>query len=585
MKTLLTILNAKFIQSSLALRCLLTACEQQQVPVEIAEYTINQNIYDILRHIAAFQAGVIGFSCYIWNIEMTCHLINLIKKVFPQTVVFVGGPEVSYTARQILTDQPDIDYVLQGEGEEMVPAFLRALAKGEDATAVPGVLGRVNGQITGSEVFQEVEDLDSLPFPYADQDFQALDHRIMYYESSRGCPFHCQYCLSGMNDRVRFRSVPTVLKELQTFVAAGVHQVKFVDRTFNCNPRHHRPLIEYMIQVEKPINFHLEIEPGVLTDADIDLLAKAPKGRIQLEMGIQTTYEPALKAIHRHNDWTRITHIMQRLVALNTMHLHLDLIVGLPYEDYAHLRQSFNDIYHLRPHKLQIGFLKLLKGSGIRRDYPDDYRYDPEGPYEVLATTWLPYEKVAYMKVLEDVFERTYNAGKFFYFLRYLDTFFEPDSIRLYEKMTDFWLQQHNDQKALSDDSLCRFLAQFLNKLKLTEGQQQTARELLALDMLTFFRFRLHPDFLGWQEAPRSETDALFRDETWLKQAFPGYTFTNWRDIKMRYRIWRVSDATASVLSQYRTWPEGKAYLVAEKQKERAVWQVLPAQPVEGENL
>lgn len=577
MQTLLTILNAKFIQSSLALRCLLTACEQKRVPVTIAEYTINQNLYDILRHIASFHADVIGFSCYIWNIDLTCHLITLIKQVFPKTLVFVGGPEVSYTARQILTDYPDIDYVLQGEGEEMVPAFLTALAEGKEATTVPGVLGRVDGKITGSEVFQEVEDLDSLPFPYADQDFHALDHRIMYYESSRGCPFHCQYCLSGMNDRVRFRSVEKVLKELQVFVDAGVHQVKFVDRTFNCNPKHHRPLIEYMIGVQRPMNFHLEIEPGVLTDADIDLLAKAPKGRIQLEMGIQTTYAPALKAIHRHNDWPRITHIMQRLVALGTMHLHLDLIVGLPYEDYGHLRQSFNDIYHLRPHKLQIGFLKLLKGSGIRRDYPADYRYDPQGPYEVLATTWLPYEKVAYMKVLEDVFERTYNAGKFIYFLRYLDGFFAPDEMRLYEKMTDAWLKAHNDQKALSDDSLCRFLAQFLATLALTESEKQTAREVLALDMLTFFRFRLHPDFLGWQEAPRSETDGLFRDEAWLQQAFTGYTFTNWRDIKMRYRIWTVSGETAHFLSQYRTWPQGRAYLVAEKQKERAVWQVLPA--------
>ena len=583
MKTLLTILNAKFIQSSLALRCLTTACAHRGVVVEAAEYTINQNPYDILRHIAAFKADVIGFSCYIWNIEMTCHIISLVKDVFPKTKVFVGGPEVSYTARKVLEDCPQIDYVLQGEGEVMVPDFLTALEKGGDGTEIPGVLGRIDGTIKGDETFQEIDDLDSLPFPYENQDFRDLDHRIMYYESSRGCPFHCQYCLSGMNDRVRFRSVPLVLQELQAFVDAGVSQVKFVDRTFNCSPHHHRPLVEYMIGVEKKVNFHLEIEPAVLTDDDIDLLAKAPKGLIQLEMGIQTTYEPTLKAIRRHNDWPRITHIMERLVALDTMHLHLDLIVGLPYEDYGHLRQSFNDIYSLRPHKLQIGFLKLLKGSGIRRDYPDDYRYDPKGPYEVLATTWLPYEKVAYLKVFEDVFERTYNSGKFTYLLSWLGRQYGPDYMKLYEVLTDEWLVLHNDQKALSDDTLCRFLGHCLDDiLELTADQRALAKELLALDMLTFFRFRLHPDFLGWQPAERSRTDDFFRKEDWLRQYIPHYRFTNWRDLKMRYYIWPVSEAMKAELSRYGTVPDGPAYIIAEKQKERAHWFVIPAK---GETL
>ena len=583
MKTLLTILNAKFIQSSLAIRCLTTACAHRGVAVDAAEYTINQNPYDILRHIAAFKADVIGFSCYIWNIEMTCHIISLVKDVFPKTKVFVGGPEVSYTARKVLEDCPQIDYVLQGEGEVMVPDFLTALEKGGDGTEIPGVLGRIDGTIKGDETFQEIDDLDSLPFPYENQDFRDLDHRIMYYESSRGCPFHCQYCLSGMNDRVRFRSVPRVLQELQTFVDAGVSQVKFVDRTFNCNPSHHRPLVEYMIGVTRKVNFHLEIEPAVLTDDDIDLLAKAPKGRIQLEMGIQTTYEPTLKAIRRHNDWPRITHIMERLVALDTMHLHLDLIVGLPYEDYDHLRQSFNDIYALRPHKLQIGFLKLLKGSGIRRDYPGDYRYDPKGPYEVLATTWLPYEKVAYLKVFEDVFERTYNSGKFTYLLAFLGRRYAPDYMKLYEVLTDEWLVLHNDQKALSDDTLCRFLGHCLDDiLELTADQRALAKELLALDMLTFFRFRLHPDFLGWQPAERSRTDDFFRKEDWLRQYIPHYRFTNWRDLKMRYYIWPVSEAMKAELSRYGTVPDGPAYIIAEKQKERAHWFVIPAK---GETL
>ncbi|MCH4166664.1 MAG: B12-binding domain-containing radical SAM protein [Megasphaera sp.] len=584
MKLLLTTLNAKFIQSSLALRCLSTACRHAGIDdMATAEYTINQNAYDILRHIYSYHAGVIGFSCYIWNIEMTCRIIALLKQVMPDTIIAVGGPEVSYTAQDVLEQHPYIDYVFQGEGEIMVPAFMRDLEQGGNGTTVPGVLGRVNGSIQGSEAFQEVPDLDMLPFPYENQDFSELAHKIMYYESSRGCPFHCQYCLSGMSDDVRFRSVPLVIQELQRFVEAGVHQVKFVDRTFNCNPRHHRPLIEYMLQVDRPINFHLEIEPGVLRDEDLDLLAQAPKGRIQLEMGIQSTYGPTLKAIRRYNDWPRITYIMKRLLAYGTIHLHLDLIVGLPYETYEHLQQSFNDIYALHPHKLQIGFLKLLKGSGIRRDYPEEYRYDPYGPYEVLATTWLPYEKVRYLKVFEDVFERIYNSGKFMYVCDYLACLYEPDYFHLYDTITKRWMELQYDEIAISDENLCRFLYDCIQQvLQLTAVQQHVAAQLLALDMLTFFTFRLKPDFLGWHEADRKETDAIFRDEHWMRQYIPQYVFTNWRDLKKRYRIWATDEETKAVLAQYTAVPKGAAYLLAQNGTTGVTWQFIPAY---GENV
>lgn len=580
MKLLLTTLNAKFIHSSLALRCLLTACRRAGVDdVVTAEYTINQNAYDILRHIYAFHADVIGFSCYIWNIDMTCHIIALVKQVLPKVRIAVGGPEVSYTARDILKQHPYIDYVFQGEGEIMVPAFIQALKSGRDGLSVPGVLGRVHGEIQGSEIFQEVPDLDTLPFPYEGEDFGGLAHKIMYYESSRGCPFHCQYCLSGMSDDVRFRSVPMVIKELQQFVDAGVHQIKFVDRTFNCNPTHHRPIIQYMTSVEKPINFHLEIEPGVLKDEDLDLLAQAPKGRIQLEMGIQSTHSPTLKAIRRHNDWPRITHIMKRLLSFGTIHIHLDLIAGLPFETYDYLQQSFNDIYALHPHKLQIGFLKLLKGSGIRRDYAEDYRYDPCGPYEVLATSWLSYEKIRYLKVFEDVFERVYNGGKFFYLCTYLADLAAPDYYKLYEKMTDMWLSLHYDEIAISDEKLCRFLYTCIQQvLNLTAEQKKIATELLALDMLIFFRFRLKPDFLGWHEANREITDPLFRNEPWMKQFVSHYVFTNWRDIKMRYRIWSVSQETCSILKRYTVVPDGSVLLLAENCKAGVAWQFVPNQ-------
>ncbi len=574
MKILFAVLNAKFIHSSLALRSLRGACRRRGIEAACAEYTINQHLYDILRRISKTDADIIGFSCYIWNIAMTCRLISLIKQIRPETTVFVGGPEVSYTARNVLEEHPYIDYVLQGEGEIMVPDFLQALADGQDGTAVPGVLGRSGGAIRGSEAYQEVPDLDVLSFPYEEQDFSDLSHKIIYYESSRGCPFHCQYCLSGMNDAVRFRSVPLVLQELEQFVSAGVKQVKFVDRTFNCRRDHYRPLLEYMIAVDRDINFHLEIEPGLLRDDDIDLLVKAPKGRIQLEMGIQSTYGKTLSAVRRHNDWPRISYVMKRLTEAGNIHLHLDLIVGLPYEDFPHLRRSFHDIYALGPHALQIGFLKLLKGSGIRRDYEGAYRYDPQGPYEVLQTAWLSYKDVQYLKVFEDLFERIYNSGKFPYFLNYLSRFYGDDYFALYEKMTDEWLDLAYDGQAVSDENLCRFLWRCCRTvLHLAEEERKTAGELLALDMLVSFRLRLAPSFLGWHEAPRDETDALFRDEAHLRRYDPSYGFTNWRDVRKRCRIWQVRRETMAELRRYKAVPDDAVYLLAVKEKDGVSWQ------------
>jgi len=579
MRTLLVALNAKFIHSSLALRYLQKSCTRAGMKdVWTAEYTINNQPWDILRHIYAYHADVIGFSCYIWNIEMIWHLIDLIKQVQPGVSIFVGGPEVSYTARQILMERPAVDYVLQGEGEDSVPALLQHLSSGGADTVIPGVLGRRDGQVWGSEAYAEVPDLSSLPFPYEEEDFGQLAHKIIYYESSRGCPFHCQYCLSGNNEVVRFLPVQRVIGELQQFVSAHVHQVKFVDRTFNCNPAHYRPLLAYMASVREPVNFHLEIEPGLLTDQDLDVLCRAPAGRIQLEIGIQSTYEKTLQAIRRHNDWQRIAHIMEVLRAAGTIHLHLDLIVGLPYEDYDHLCQSFNDIYSLRPHKLQIGFLKLLKGSGIRRDYPQSYQYDPLGPYEVLATEWLSYEHVAYLKIFEDVFERIYNSGKFIYTLLYLERSYKKNYFQMYAAMTDYWIACGYDVLAISDETLCQFLWQFIQKTDagLAGQQGDVIRGLLSIDILTSFRFRLKLDFLGWQEIDRSATEAWWRNESAVRSYIPDYAFTNWRDIRMRFRMFYISEALQAELEHYIPAVPGPCCLLAEKRHGEVHWLLVP---------
>ncbi|WP_036242680.1 B12-binding domain-containing radical SAM protein [Megasphaera vaginalis (ex Srinivasan et al. 2021)] len=578
MKILLTTLNAKFVQSSLALRCLAAACRQQGFGnVETAEYTINHNAYDILRRIHAFHADVIGFSCYIWNIDMTLHLISLLRQICPDVTIMVGGPEVTYTARELLTAEGNIDYALQGEGEAILPELIASWLNGEDGTAVGGVLRRTaDGAIEGNELIREVPDLDLLPFPYDDADLASLSHQLVYYESSRGCPFHCQYCLSGRDDTVRFRSAALVIEELKRLVAAGVKQVKLVDRTFNCNPRHYRPILAFMVSLQATVNFHLEIEPGLVTEEDLALLSQAPRGRIQLELGIQSTYGPTLQAIRRHNDWPHIVHVMNVIRSLGTIHLHLDLIVGLPYETMQALRRSFNDIYSLQPHKLQIGFLKLLKGSGIRRDYSQDYACDLRGPYEVLATKWLSYEAVGTMKVFEDVFERIYNSGKFSYTLAYVDRFFAGDWFSFYERLTDHWLCRGFDRLAVSDATVCHFLWDSLTALtELTAEEKDVARQLLCLDMLTCFRFRLKPSFLGWEEAPRQLTDPFFRREEGPAAYFTGYRFTNWRDIKMRYHLWPITPAVGKELRRYADGPDEAAYILAESGADGVCWRLL----------
>lgn len=570
MKITLTTLNAKYIHSSLALRYLQTYCKHRNISVDIAEYTINNQVADILRDLYTRGSDVVGIACYIWNIEMVYHLVNMLKQVSPETVIILGGPEVSYTAREILEDHVYIDYIVQGEGEEALAALLETLATGKSVATIPGVLGRVDNRIAGSEELVEVADLSSIPFPYESTDFSMLTHKIVYYESSRGCPFQCQYCLSGNTNKVRFFDTDRVIKELQQFVNAGVHQVKFVDRTFNCVPQHHHPLLEYMASVEAPVNFHLEIAADLLREEDLQILTTAPKGRIQLEIGIQSTNEDALRAIKRHNEWPIIENAVHRLQESGRIHLHLDLIIGLPYEDYQSLQRSFHDIYCMRPQQFQIGFLKLLKGSGIRNNKNYTYQYDRQGPYEVLGNDWLPYEKIQFLKVLEDVFERFYNSGKFSRLIEWLVQPFQDNYFLFYEQLTKRWHQVGMDQGgAVSDQQLIAFLWKYI-----CQQYDPIAQELLKLDILSFYRFRLKPEMLNWEE-PRVFTDRFWRDEQWVRRYLHDYRFTNWRAIKKENYVLPIGLKTAQWLFPSVEKTAEDLYLLGHLEKDEVNWQII----------
>ncbi len=546
MKVTLTTLNAKFIHSSLALRYLREACREKGIQAEVREYTINLHEYDILSDLYEQKSDIVGFACYIWNIEETLHVAELLHQVAPETILVLGGPEVSYTAKEILKEYPYIRYVVQGEGEESFVELIQTLKEGRIPEHIPGVLGWHDGRLIGNETVCEVKDLSRIPFPYRSEGVPKLDNKIMYYESSRGCPFQCQYCLSGNRNTVRFFPADRVISELKEFVAAGVKQIKFVDRTFNCNPAHHRRLLEYMRTVTEPINFHLEIAADLLKEEDIQLLKAMPKGRVQLEIGIQSSHEETLKAIRRHNEWSVITRAVAALREAGNIHLHLDLIVGLPYEGARELQKSFHDIYVMKPHALQIGFLKLLKGSGIQLHQSAGYKYDKKAPYEVLETPWLSYETVRFWKVLEDVFERVHNSGKFVRYIEALEPMYADNYFVLYEKMTRYWQQQGLHQISVGDQRLIEFLQGFAGTYH--EDKAELLLDMLRLDVLSFFGFKVKPAVLAIEEAPRSATDIFYRDEARVRRYIPDYVFTDWKKVKGEIQIVRISADTVRQL-------------------------------------
>ena len=570
MNVVLSTLNSKFIHSSLALRYLKAYGEAHGQAYDIVEYTINMPVLHILSDITEHDIDVLGFACYIWNIEMTLHVVDMVKAVRPDIKIVLGGPEVSFTADELLERCPNIDYIVQGEGEEAFHALVTALQLGNDGLnpVIPGVRGRRNGSILGSAEAVEVRDLSTIPFPYTEEDMDDLEHKIIYYESSRGCPFSCQYCLSGNKNTVRFFPQERTLQELQWFIDHGVKQVKFVDRTFNCAPKHHRPLMEFMRDTETDMNYHLEMEPELMTDWETNILCETPPGRIQIEVGVQSTHKKTLDAINRYNDWPYIQKSIRPIIQAGRTHVHMDLIVGLPHEDFNRFGQSFNDLFSLQPHALQIGFLKLLKGSGVRRMREYKYVADPLAPYEVLSTHVLPYDDVRFLKYFEDVFERFYNSERFRTTFGYIGQQLihgETDAFTYFCDMTRAWLKEGNHKVNLKDIDQIEFLYRFL----LTKGDT-IAAELLQYDTLVSYRGKVRSDAVGLPKQTKELLqvgEAFWRNEEIASTFIPNYTFKEWRKIRQQYVEMTMSRETATYLGIQHI-PEGAFTVIIDVNKE-----------------
>jgi radical SAM superfamily enzyme YgiQ (UPF0313 family) len=534
---LLVGLNAKFIHSSLALYSLAAACRDARQEVSVAEYTINQELLHVLGDISGRMPTVVGIACYIWNREMVLKLTSALKIVAPQTRIVLGGPEVSGDAESILLHNPSVDFVIQGEGEESLPELLERLARGLDAYNVEGVAVRRDGGVEVNGGIRVVKDLDRLPFPYTDNAMELLNNRIVYYESSRGCPFSCSYCLSSESQGVRYRSLSKVKEELRFFLQHGVRQVKFVDRTFNVLPAHYQGIWGFLAEHQGQTNFHFEIVADRLSRDEIVWLSQVPGGLFQFEIGVQSTCEETLAAVGRHNLWDWLQENVTAILREGNIHLHLDLIVGLPNENVARFAKSFNDVYGLQPDMLQIGFLKMLPGTKMRQEATRfEYKYLKHPPYEILSNTLLSYKEVRELKVLEEVFNQTYNSGRFRNTLAFLVKFFEGDAFRLYNSLARWWDERGLTGVSHSPDSVLSHIFSFSKALP--PSKRTWVEELLKVDVLMDTSRSLKGEDLSWnRERWEQPKNKLWRSESMVRRFVPDYHFTNWRDVKRWYPV------------------------------------------------
>ena len=492
MKILLAACNAKYIHSNLAVYDLKAYSSDYDEHVILREYTINQPKDEILKDIYSSGADVVCFSCYIWNISFVRELIRDLVKILPKTAFWAGGPEVSYDAEKFLAEMPEMTGVMVGEGEKTFHDLLEFYIDGKDSLEeISGIAYRTGDKIIHNG-WRELMDLSAIPFVY--EHLEKFENRIIYYESSRGCPFSCSYCLSSIDKKLRFRDLELVKKELQFFLDHRVPQVKFVDRTFNCKHEHAMTIWKYILEHDNGVtNFHFEISADLLREEEMELMSQMRPGLIQLEIGVQSTNPETIRAIHRHMDLKKLEHCVNRVHSFRNIHQHLDLIAGLPYEDYDIFHQSFNDVYQMKPDQLQLGFLKVLKGSLMQKE-AEGYGivYKEKEPYEVLSTNWLTYGEVLKLKMVESMVEVYYNSGQFWHTLEYLVPL-EKDAFTFYEKLGSFYEKKGYSEISHSRMRRYEILLEYLKEE--TDVPAEVAAQKMLYDLYLREKLKKRPAF------------------------------------------------------------------------------------------
>ena len=501
MKILLAACNAKYIHSNLAVYNLKSCSGEYSSSVVVKEYTINQIRDDILKDIYLEQPDVVCFSCYIWNISFVRELVPDLKKILPQVEFWAGGPEVSYDAVEFLKKNPAFFGVMVGEGEETFHelAGYYIERKPETLSGIRGVAFRDENK--GRDIvhtgWRELMDLSKVPFAYSN--LTEFKNRIIYYESSRGCPFSCSYCLSSIDKKLRFRDIELVKKELQFFIDNKVPQVKFVDRTFNCKHDHAMEIWRYITENDNGItNFHFEISADLLRAEELALMKTMRPGLIQLEIGVQSTNPQTIKAIRRTMDFEKLKGIVEQIHSFGNIHQHLDLIAGLPYEGYDSFHKSFCDVYALRPEQFQLGFLKVLKGSYMM-EMTGEYQilYKDREPYEVLSTAWLTYGEILRLKMVESMVEVYYNSGQFKNTLVFLEKYFD-DPFRMYEALGRFYEKKGYSEISHSRMRRYEILMEFAGEQK--EIPSEALSDVMLLDLYLRENLKSRPSFASDQK-------------------------------------------------------------------------------------
>ncbi len=540
MNILLTAINAKYIHSNLAVYSLRAyaagKCERYKEEIEIAEYTINQPLDQILMDLYKRKPEVLCFSCYLWNIEYVEQLVAELGKIMPQTDIWLGGPEVSYHASHMLEQFPQVYGIMRGEGEETFLELAefyynnsgKSLEQCEKVQRLKEIVGITfrDGEEIIETADRNVMDLSKVPFVYEDLD--VFKNKIIYYESSRGCPFSCSYCLSSIDKCLRFRDLELVKKELQFFIDHEIPQVKFVDRTFNCKHSHSMEIWSYIKEHDKgKTNFHFEVAADLLNEEELNLISTMRPGLIQLEIGVQSTNEQTIKEIHRTMKFSQVTEVVNRVHAAKNIHQHLDLIAGLPFEDYNSFHKSFCDVYALRPEQLQLGFLKVLKGSYMEEKTKDyELLYQNRPPYEVLSTKWLPYSDVIRLKGLEEMVEVYYNSRQFEHTMELLEQVF-GDAFVMFEEMSNYY--EEHGYYGVNHNRVARYeiLYAFIKEVALVQYEtlltEEQFRQTLVMDLYLRENMKNRPAFAGDSLVSKEVERTFYDTEAEEHQYLKGY--------------------------------------------------------------
>lgn len=562
--------NSKYIHTALGIRYVTEYCRKRGIAAYMLEATVNEPVLSVLARITEQietcnvtnnEVILIGLEVHIWNRNFVFELGELLRKVLPECFLMLGGPEVMFQLAKAFQEAPFADFIVCGEGEEATATFLQRFSEidqqvtADRMSAVAWNISRDTisqwkgllpsgiacrdeaGIIMIPDKLLVLDNLDTLPFPYPDLEEVAAQHKIVYYEASRGCPFHCTYCLSGISRSVRRRSLEIVLADMDRFMQAEVSLVKFVDRTYNLDETYYLPMMRYLAEADTKTTFHFEIKADILSPGVVEFLQTVPKGRFQLEIGVQSTDPEVLQAIGRKDDWQRLKENVIALLKGGNIHIHMDLIAGLPLQDIHSFARSFDDVYGLGPHALQVGFLKVLSGTEMEKVAGEHgLVYMDRPPYEILSTKYMSYREIRFLKILEEIFDLTANSGRFPFTLEYLaEQVGKGSAFRFYGELTEWYRQKRLTGLGHNAMETAKLLYVFIEE-KLPE-LLFWVRELLRMDVLLYLP-NFKPDWLQWRTQLNYEkATAFWRNEKLVCKYVPDFSFKNWRTLHKQYAL------------------------------------------------